>query len=189
MVIYPASTREDICQALGIMPDRKYEADGGPGLGSISKLLRSASSVPLRDLAALVRVTLFNVIIGNCDAHGKNFSLPYGDSGIVLAPFSDLVSTMAYPELSTELSMKIGGEYKLDKIGMRQFEGFAKGIGVRPRLVRETLNELVDTFPMASLRARELPELRGHLNLIDRIVEGWNERAARLREAKSPPSS
>src|SRR5690606_19689296 len=69
--------QEDFCQALGIASENKYPSEGGPGLKDCFALLRAASSRPVIDLAHLLDAVIFNLLIGNHDAHGKNFSLLY----------------------------------------------------------------------------------------------------------------
>ena len=46
----PRLHQEDFCQALGIMPDRKYQVDGGPGFADMATLIRRACSAPPADL-------------------------------------------------------------------------------------------------------------------------------------------
>ena len=77
------------------------------------------------DIESLVRGCLFNVLVGNCDAHGKNFSILYGPGGPSLAPFYDLLSTTAYPGLECRLSMKVGKEYRIDDVGADDLGLFA----------------------------------------------------------------
>jgi len=62
---------------------------------------------PALAVLALLDVTIFNVIVGNADAHGKNFSLLLGNA-VALAPSYDLLCTVAYPELSPRFAMKVG---------------------------------------------------------------------------------
>jgi len=101
--------QEDFCQALGFPPERKYQAEGGPMLSDCIALLRDWSTVPVLDIPSFVDGLIFNVLIGNADAHGKNYSLLYSGGERRLAPYYDLVSTLAWPNLSTNLAMKIGG--------------------------------------------------------------------------------
>ena len=102
--------QEDFCQALGIPAEYKYQNEGGPSLEKCFDLLRQVSAVPVIDIMRLIEGVVFNELIGNCDAHGKNFSLIYKKSSIQLAPFYDLVSTLYYNNLSKNLAMHIGGE-------------------------------------------------------------------------------
>ncbi|MBK9631318.1 MAG: HipA domain-containing protein [Saprospiraceae bacterium] len=69
--------QEDFCQALGIVSDKKYQQEGGPSLKDCFKLLREISNTPLIDLQRLLDIVIFNYIVGNHDAYGKNFSLLY----------------------------------------------------------------------------------------------------------------
>jgi serine/threonine-protein kinase HipA len=172
--------QEDFCQALGIMPDRKYQADGGPGFAEIARLIRSQCSNPLVDLGALIDIAIFNLLIGNCDAHGKNFSLLYEYPRISLAPFYDLVSTAAWPELSTKLSMRFGKEYRLENLGPEDLGAFAKDLGVKPALVRDRSRSLAHAGASHWKALRESPELEGVGDLLDRMQRGWEGRAARL---------
>ncbi|MGE0706143.1 MAG: type II toxin-antitoxin system HipA family toxin, partial [Vicinamibacterales bacterium] len=99
--------QEDFCQALGIVPERRYAAEGGPTFKAGFDLLRRATTVPAVAVLAFLDAAIFNLIVGNADAHGKNFSLLYQTSGVSLAPFYDLFSTVAYPDLSPSVAMKI----------------------------------------------------------------------------------
>ncbi len=134
--------QEDFCQALGIDAENKYEAEGGPSFKMCAELIRAHSRKPAADILQLVRWVLFNVLIGNRDAHGKNIAFLYAPN-CELAPFYDLLSTQCYPELSDRFSMKIGGENRLDWLQKRHFERFAEEIGVKFSLVLKEFNKLV----------------------------------------------
>jgi serine/threonine-protein kinase HipA len=117
--------QEDFCQAMGIPPELKYQQEGGPNLKKCFALLREVSSAPGPDVLALFDAVVFNFLIGNSDAHGKNFSLLRSESGHVrLAPLYDLVCTQVYPGLSSELAMKIGRERKPARIQPRSWQKF-----------------------------------------------------------------
>lgn len=66
--------QKDFCQAMGIAPFNKYEAEGGPSFADCSNLIKQYSSRPAADKKRLLQWTLFNYLIGNADAHGKNLS-------------------------------------------------------------------------------------------------------------------
>jgi len=137
--------QEDFCQALGIVSEHKYQSEGGPSLKQCFELVRNSSSVPLVDLKSLLDAVLFNLMIGNNDAHGKNFSLIYRTDGQTrLAPLYDLVSTAAYPELSAKMAMKIGGEYEPERIGPKQIEKLANEAALSGPMVRNQVLELTD---------------------------------------------
>lgn len=129
--------QEDFCQALGIRSEIKYQSEGGPSLGDCFALLRDASSAPAPDLIALLDAVIFNLLIGNHDAHGKNFSLLYyPDRSIRLAPLYDLVSTVFYPELTDRMAMKIGKQPKSALVYPNDVNQFAADAGLNAALIR-----------------------------------------------------
>jgi serine/threonine-protein kinase HipA len=143
--------QEDFCQAQGIVPETKYQKEGGPSLKDCFNLLRAVSSAPVIDLARLLEAVIFNYLVGNNDAHGKNFSLLYLNSvtngqQVRLAPLYDIVSTIYYPELSPEMAMKIGGEYSSKRITPRNFDRLAEEAGLAKPLVRRRVVELADAI-------------------------------------------
>jgi serine/threonine-protein kinase HipA len=143
--------QEDFCQALGVVPETKYQREGGPSLKDCFRLLREVSIAPVIDLVRLLDAVIFNYLVGNNDAHGKNFSLLYPRAGIEdvqvrLAPLYDLVSTIYYPELSQEMAMKIGGEYSSANVTPHSFEKLAEEAGLAKPLVRRRVPELADAI-------------------------------------------
>ena len=93
--------QEDFCQALGRSPEQKYQSDGGPLAREIVRLIRDGwSTTPAKDVLAFVDLVVFNAIIGNADAHGKNYSMLYDGRIRRLAPGYDLVSTVFWPALA-----------------------------------------------------------------------------------------
>jgi serine/threonine-protein kinase HipA len=141
--------QEDFCQALGIVSENKYQKEGGPSLKQCFALLREVSSAPVLDLARLLDAVVFNFLVGNNDAHGKNFSLLYRGAGAAslemrLAPLYDVVSTRYYPELTRELAMKIDGEYSSDRVSKASFEQLAEDAGLAKPLVLRRVPELAE---------------------------------------------
>jgi serine/threonine-protein kinase HipA len=173
--------QEDFCQALGIMSDRKYQADGGPSLVQIAALIREYSSSPILDIPLLMRMVLFQYLIGNCDAHGKNYSLLYSESGRVgLAPSYDSLSTAIYPGLSRRMSMKIGGTYELDRIDTEDFTELLTSVQLKPSFLGEMREGFASGFSQGFEEIEALPELVSHTALVSRIREGFLFRLERL---------
>lgn len=137
--------QEDFCQALGIIPENKYQNEGGPSLKQCFELLRGLSSAPVIDLQHLLDAVIFNFLIGNHDAHGKNFSLLYG-SQTRLAPLYDVLSTAYYPDLSKKMAMKIGGEYASEKVGPKDFDQLANEAGLAKPMVKRRVQEVAETM-------------------------------------------
>lgn len=142
--------QEDFCQAQGIVSEFKYQKEGGPSLKQCFALLRDVSSAPVIDLARLLDAVIYNYLVGNNDAHGKNFSLLYknqegGNPEIRLSPLYDIVSTVYYPELNREMAMRIGREYSSEKIMPEDFERLAEEAGLGKALVKRRVPELAGT--------------------------------------------
>lgn len=154
--------QEDFCQALGIAPDQKYEKEGGPGLPQCFKLLRESSVQPVIDVRALLDWVIFNYLVGNTDAHGKNISLLLAGQGPQLAPFYDLMCTAIYPELTERLAMKIGGEDRPDWVIVRRWQDFAGSVGIGYKLVRQRLEHLKEALPSAATDLMQEPAIAEH---------------------------
>ncbi len=142
--------QEDFCQALGITPENKYQSEGGPSLQQCFGLLRGLSSAPVVDLQGLLDAVIFNFLIGNHDAHGKNFSLTYHEGESLsgpdnrMAPLYDVLCTVYYPELSKKMAMKIGSEYISDKVLPKHFEQLAEEAALAKPIVRRRIPELAE---------------------------------------------
>lgn len=107
--------QEDLCQALGYPPEKKYQHDGGPKPEQIVRLLRKAAS-PLNADNAVKRffdALVWNWIIGGTDAHAKNYSIMLAAGEVRLAPMYDVASALPYGthERRLKFAMKIGGHY------------------------------------------------------------------------------
>jgi len=135
--------QEDFCQAMGISPEMKYQQEGGLTMRECFSLIRGISSLPVLDIKELLQGILFNVIIGNNDAHSKNFSLLYQGSKTRLAPFYDMISTVYYPELSSKMAMKIGSKYAFDGLFPRHFTQMAEEALLSGALVRKELLNVI----------------------------------------------
>lgn len=137
--------QEDFCQALGIDASRKYAKEGGPSHKQCAELIRQHVTFPLVDLQKLLRWSLFNLLVGNADAHGKNLSLLYDKSGSPsLAPFYDLVCTRNYKNLSREMAMSVGGARNPDVVNARHLSALAEDLGIRSNIVIEQAQALAD---------------------------------------------
>lgn len=134
--------QEDFCQAMGFPPERKYQAEGGPMLRDCISLLREWSTAPVLDIPTFINGLIFNVLIGNADAHGKNFSLLYSGGERRLAPLYDLVSTLAWHELSRKLAMKIGGCESVNAFTIGDWKTMANTTGLGWPMIRERMAEM-----------------------------------------------
>ncbi len=139
--------QEDFCQALGVVPEHKYQNEGGPDLAQCFALLRQATRPSAPQVLRLLDGVVFNALIGNHDAHGKNFSLLYTPGGTVLAPLYDALSTAVYPHLTEKMAMKIGSRYKFSELQARHWEQFAQGAQLSPAQVKKRILDLAQQLP------------------------------------------
>jgi serine/threonine-protein kinase HipA len=156
--------QEDFCQALGVPPETKYASEGGPTFKDCFELLRRIAARPAVDVLKLLDAVIFNVIAGNADAHGKNFSILYDADGPRLAPLYDLLATVAYPELSPNFAMKIGKRATLGELDLRGWTTFAAEAGLGLPLIRRRVAEVsekVTASAKTAAGALERPGLDG----------------------------
>jgi serine/threonine-protein kinase HipA len=144
--------QEDFCQALGIVSERKYQNEGGPSLKQCFDLMREVSSAPVLDLQNLLDAVILNFLVGNHDAHGKNFSLTYQEGTALggpekrFAPVYDILCTVYYPELASKMAMKIGGEYDSRKIRPQDFERLAEEAGLAKPMLKRRVSEVAESI-------------------------------------------
>jgi serine/threonine-protein kinase HipA len=140
--------QEDMCQALGIGPDRKYENDGGPGIPDVMGIV-SGSSRRLEDREAFMDAILFNYLILGTDAHAKNYSILHTCEGFILAPLYDIASFAPYVNAQKDerLAMRIDRYYKITQIRRRHFERTAKSCNFSTRNLLERLEALATQLP------------------------------------------
>jgi serine/threonine-protein kinase HipA len=166
--------QEDFCQALAVAPDRKYEQDGGPTLARIARVLQDVADAPAP--STLLRALALNVALGNCDAHGKNFSLLHTESGALrLAPLYDLLSTRLYP-LDEKLAMYVDTVQRADRVTADRIVNEAVRWGLSKRSAEEAVFDVLDRLPAAASAAAE--EVDG---LPRELLELVGKRVDRLR--------
>ena len=171
--------QEDFCQALGIVSEHKYQNEGGPGLAQAFALLRSASRPSAPHTLKLLDYVVFNALIGNHDAHGKNFSLLYTPAGAVLTPLYDALCTAVYPTLTEKMAMKIGSKYKFSEVQVRHWEQFAKEAELSPAQVKKRILGIAKRLPDLARATKDTFESQGNGHpIIDQIVTLIDQRCA-----------
>lgn len=182
--------QEDMCQALGVPPDRKYQSDGGPTPEQIIDLLRHhvlPATAAAVEVGRFVDALAFNWLIGGTDAHAKNYSLLLSGSRVRLAPLYDLASVLIYDDIYVpreKMAMKIGGEYRLSAIAGRHWRRLAVSTGLDPDEIIQRIDSLALRLPTACAAAADQPavtELPG--STASRFVEALTKWAddCRLR--------
>jgi serine/threonine-protein kinase HipA len=171
--------QEDFCQALGVVPEMKYQNEGGPDLGQCFELVRRATRPSAPQILRLLDCVYFNALIGNHDAHAKNFSLLYASKTPVLAPFYDMLSTAIYPTLTPKMAMKIGSKYKLSEVQARHWDQFAEGAGLARAQARRRILALAKSLPPSARKLQAAPGIDYAGNtVVERIIALIEQRCA-----------
>jgi serine/threonine-protein kinase HipA len=161
--------QEDFCQALGVSTDNKYQAEGGPSLADCFRLVRQATHNSATSVISLLDYVIFNTLVGNHDAHGKNFSLLYRSAKVELSPLYDCLSTAVYPTLTPKMAMSIGGKYLFSQVHARHWEQFAMEAGLSNALTKQRVLFFAKNLGVEARKARAL----GQNSAFDSpIVEG-----------------
>lgn len=140
--------QEDFCQASNIPSAYKYQAEGGVDFKRCFEILR-VTSQPAVAINQFIQLMIFNYLIGNNDAHGKNFSILHYDNGeIKFAPAYDILCSQVYPELSNKMAMKIGGHYKHDEILLMRFEKLANENDISFTQLKKIIKNQCENLPI-----------------------------------------
>jgi serine/threonine-protein kinase HipA len=183
--------QEDFCQALGTVPEMKYQNEGGPDLAQCFDLVRRVTRPSAPPILRLFDGVVFNALIGNHDAHAKNFSLLYANRTPDLAPFYDLLSTAVYPALTPKMAMKLGGRYKFSEVQVRHWEQFADTVGLAKAQAKKRIQALATALPQAAHRVQVDPQHNfAGRPVVERIVALLEKRCAlTLRRLSGSPAA
>ena len=171
--------QEDFCQLLRIDPKRKYEVLGGPGIVESMRLMRELS-LSAADTLEFLRRIIFNFLVGNGDAHGKNFSVRYQERKASLSPMYDVMSTAVYPDVSPRMAMKIDGEYAFKWMTRGKFLRQAEKSGLASRTMDREIDRMVRRI------AKQAPAVAAKLSsrfpcaCYARIIDGVLARSRQL---------
>lgn len=171
--------QEDFCQATSKL--QRYARQGGPRFAELAQICNQFTASPGLNRLKLFYAAIFNFIIGNCDAHGRNFSLqrPF-ESKPDLAPLYDLMSTTAYGDkLSREMAMPGGQVWSIDEFDMEAIMLIAQelGLAVSAPARRRALG--VAEFAVDAInQARQDIDLESEV--MDNIVAASRDRLAQL---------
>lgn len=146
--------QEDCCQAMGIDPSGKYAGydkvrGTDPTYAKIARLLSTYADDPASEHSELLRQIVANVVLGNVDAHAKNYSLVYRTPGVPeLSPLYDVVPVTDVEPRAIHLSLRIGGAILFEEVGRPQLLAEARSWGMPPgdaaATIDETLERLAD---------------------------------------------
>lgn len=175
--------QEDMCQALGVKPENKYQKDGGPAPADILGLILDYSRSSREDVLTFVRALIYNYLIAGTDGHAKNYSmLISGEAQVRLAPLYDVISILPYDHQpkKLKLAMKFGDEYLLWKITRQRWEKAAKEWGLEADNVIEEIRAMASVIPDAAQSVYQdvAKRLGSESEILNRLVAGVSERGA-----------
>lgn len=174
---YPTHTRihaVDGCQMLGLYPTAKYKASNTQSLVRLIEMTGKKAVTRLR----IFDWALFNLLVGNTDAHLKNLSFLCTPTGYELSPHYDLLSTLIYVDakgvLDDELSQPMGSATRVREVRMDHILAFASEIGVNASAASRRMKIMISKIVKA------MNELRSEVETMD-YGEGHASKPGDLR--------
>ena len=186
--------QEDMCQAMAVHPERKYQNEGGPAGIDILRLIldsvrdrrqRLDPNGAIEDSWAFVEALIFNWLVGGTDAHAKNYSFLLGAGGLVrLAPFYDIASAYGLEHIAPQrmkLAMKVGRHYRIENIVLRHWHEWAIQARINADAVIGRIRKMAEQLPDALMNvANGMREAGLDHPIIDRLAEQLVGRARRV---------
>ncbi|WP_320122193.1 type II toxin-antitoxin system HipA family toxin [uncultured Sphaerochaeta sp.] len=179
--------QEDLCQALGVSPEKKYEHEGGPGIIEIMHFLLSSSN-PQQDRKLFLKTQLLFWLLAAPDGHAKNFSISIGKQGrysltplydvMSVYPLMGLASQMIIPE-NLKMAMTVDEHYEWNKIQKRHWEETARICGASSSM-KEIFTEVLEQLPGVIDRTSGQLPANFPKELSTPIFEGMKKAALRL---------
>lgn len=153
--------QEDCAQALGIEPGRKYAATATPTKSDptykgIAELLSRYAADSLEERKRLLRHLFVNTVLGNTDAHAKNYALLHGGDEVCLAPLYDVVPALEITPNVLFMGLRIDGRIRIDRIERENIVAEARSWGLSARVVDEVLGKAAEDVRLGIAIASEL---------------------------------
>jgi len=176
--------QEDFCQVLDLEAEQKYQDEGGP---SVARCLRTIRDLRLgfSGQKKFLDYVIFNFLVGNADAHGKNFSLLHRNASVDVAPLYDVMSTAVYDGASSRMAMRLGSAVALSDVSRSSFRELADVCDINERIVLSELDRIADKIRSA---AGELDEELSDAGFsspvygqIRRIIDNQVDRSCRIK--------
>lgn len=187
--------QEDMCQALAVHPEQKYENEGGPGAARILNLIRESVYEPLaagsqldgaaaEDIRSFVDALLFNWMIGGTDAHAKNYSFLIGPNVVRLAPLYDIASAYGLADTAPQrmkLAMKVAGHYRVCDIHLSHWREWARSAAIDPEALIDRIRSMSERLPDALQRVASRMRSQGLAHpIVDRLASELTSRSRQV---------
>ena len=162
---------EDCAQILCKPRGQNYAGKYDAAYEDIATIIKRHSARPGIDLARLLRRLIVFAIVGNCDAHLKNFSLLETPEGLRLSPAYDILNTALYDGFDQELALSINGRrVQLDTVNGDLFRSFGREVGLQERAIDEIFTDLRRRVNKAELYLQP-PQGEGPDGFVTRYAE------------------
>lgn len=198
--------QEDMAQATGTWPTKKYEVDGGPSLTKMAQVLRAHARTEDVDteLRLLADFAIINYVGGAPDGHSKNLSLQLAGDEVTVAPMYDLATEFPYdlkqPDGHRAVAVSVGGRRKHGQVLGRHWDRAARDIGLDPEWMRARVRQIATDYPdtfadelgglddaeSESVLMRALPRLRKHAQQVLSRLDDAQEAPPSRRHARRP---
>lgn len=170
---------EEAAALMGETSATKYQRDYGSMIESLTQFVAPHEEHTIRQ--PLTKALLLNHLLGNGDAHLKNFGVLYEDAAhVTLAPFYDCVSTLAYiPDDVPALALSFEW-YSKAWWPRKRIEEFALSYGqLSPKETAQMIKECLDAVTLGVDAVTQYgKEIPGFSKLAKQIAELWRKRAA-----------
>lgn len=181
--------QEDFCQALGLDPQAKYESTAeadqrGSRLRRIARVAAARARDPDAFRMALLHAVTFNVVIGNGDAHSKNYSVMIArDGSVSLAPIYDAAPTFYLDARYKSIGQVINGKTSVDAIDLEDLVVEAVSWGMSSRRARAAIESCMERIH-AAVEGVPLPP--GSERVKANLQNQWIKRSWAARSFRRP---
>lgn len=178
--------QEDMCQALGVRPSRKYESQGGPGAGVVAHLIHKHSTARDEgDNRRFVQALIYNWLVCGTDAHARNYSLMLSGSNVALAPLYDLNSHLAYSDgTGNDLSMSVAGTFRAASVKVEDWTRASDELFVDTDWIRDEVARQAEQIRDALGDVTKDPDVATYKSpVVKRLVENTNRWVQQLTRA------
>jgi len=188
--------QEDMCQATGTSPLRKYQSDGGPGIAQIMELLLGSDNAE-QDRRNFFKTQLIFWVLAATDGHGKNFSITHLARGRYHAtPIYDVLSAHPVigkgknkiPQHKAKLAMAVRGStnhYLIEKIQRRHWIAQAQQVGLGAEAAGQLIEEIIESTDDVINEVSKLLSDNFPMDLAEAIFSGMKKHCVKLATTHS----
>ena len=183
--------QEDMCQATGTSPLRKYQSDGGPSIAQIMELLLGSDNAE-QDRRNFFKAQLIFWVLAATDGHGKNFSITHLARGRYHAtPIYDVLSAHPVigkgknkiPQQKAKLAMAVRGStnhYLIEKIQRRHWITQAQQVGLGAEAAEQLIEEIIESTDAVINEVSKLLPDNFPMDIAEAIFSGMKKHCAKL---------